>query len=360
MNTLAPQILQPPAVILQPTTLCNLDCTYCYLPLRRQQNTMSTDVLDAVAAGIAGWCEPDPVELVWHGGEPLLVGVAGLDAMMARFDGLNVRHSIQTNGVLVDDAWCELFARRQVTVGVSVDGPEEANGYRVNLAGKSSWERTMRGVRVLRRNDIRFSAIAVVSHPFAAEAAELYDFFAGLGCYSVGFNIEEQEGVNTRRADRSPTRMADFWAALAAAWQANPVIEVRELSRAMRHLGGTRSAGDRPIWVDPLPTVGYDGSVTLLSPEMAGFDSPEYGDFSCGNVLHTPLPDLVDAGLRERWPTEFMAGVAKCRDTCPAFDFCGGGHAGNKFFEHGRFDVTETDYCRSSKIALLRGVGRVT
>ncbi|MEV6525458.1 cyclophane-forming radical SAM peptide maturase AmcB [Longispora sp. NPDC051575] len=356
MDTLAPQVIRPPAVILQPTTLCNLDCTYCYLPFRKLKNTMSTEVLDAVASGLAGWNEHGPTEIVWHGGEPMLVGAAGLDAMMARFDGLDVRHSIQTNGVLVDDAWCELFTRRSVHVGVSVDGPEEFNRYRLNLAGRPSWAQTMRGIAKLRERDVPFSAIAVVSHPFPALAQEFYDFFAQLGCTSVGVNIEEQEGVNTRHTGRSTVRMADFWAALTTAWRANPVIGVREIGYVLDHLARDRAPGGRGIWVDPLPTVGWDGSVTLLSPEMAGFDSPEYGDFACGNVLETPLPALVDAGLRERWPTEFLAGVARCREICTFFDFCGGGHPGNKYFEHGRFDVTETDYCRNSKIALLQGV----
>ena len=42
--------------------------------------------------------------------------------------------------------------------------------------------------------------------------------------------------------------------------------------------------------------------------------------------------------------------------SCPYFGFCGGAHAANRYFEHGRFDVTETDHCRNSKIRLLEGV----
>jgi uncharacterized protein len=53
---------------------------------------------------------------------------------------------------------------------------------------------------------------------------------------------------------------------------------------------------------------------------------------------------------------EFVEGVEACRSTCPYFGFCGGGHAANRFFEHGRFDGTETEHCRNSKMSLLEGV----
>ena len=112
-----------------------------------------------------------------------------------------------------------------------------------------------------------------------------------------------------------------------------------------------------PRRLDPIPTVGYDGSVVLLSPELAGFTDPRYGDFASGNVLRTPLHEIIarapagTAGSRD-----FLAGVEPCRATCPYFGFCGGAHAANRYFEHGRFTGTETDHCRNSKIRLLEGV----
>ena len=39
-------------------------------------------------------------------------------------DGLAVTHSFQTNGTLVNEAWCAFFAEERVSVGVSIDGPK--------------------------------------------------------------------------------------------------------------------------------------------------------------------------------------------------------------------------------------------
>ena len=53
---------------------------------------------------------------------------------------------------------------------------------------------------------------------------------------------------------------------------------------------------------------------------------------------------------------EALAGVTACRASCDHFAYCRGGQAANKYFESGRLDVTETSYCRNSKIALMEGL----
>ena len=93
----------------------------------------------------------------------------------------------------------------------------------------------------------------------------------------------------------------------------------------------------------------------VLSPELAGFTDPRYGDFSSGNVLATPLATSWRRAGHD-WVGEFLAGVEACRASCAYFGFCGGGHAANRYFEQGRFDGTETEHCRNSKIRLLEGV----
>lgn len=93
------------------------------------------------------------------------------------------------------------------------------------------------------------------------------------------------------------------------------------------------------------------------SPELAGFTDAHYGDFSSGNVLQTPLAAiLAGAAGSAGWVPEYLRGVEACRSACPYFGFCGGAHAANRYFEHGRFDGTETNHCRNSKICLLEGV----
>nr|WSX49292.1 radical SAM protein [Streptomyces sp. NBC_00974] len=350
---------------MQPTTQClPMDCTYCYLPFRKLKHLMPVGVAEAVAASVNPWAADDPAfEVVWHGGEPLATGREHLAALMAPFEG--VKHSVQTNAALIDDAWCEFLLGHDVHVGVSIDGPEDMNAHRITLAGHSGFRFAMRGIERLRRRGIRFSAIAVVSDPAPENAGRLYDFFAELGVTTLGVNVEEEEGVNTGSKAADPVQATEFWGALADAWRADPVIRLREVQRVLNFAGavlGGRPTAPTPAsapW-DPLPTIAYDGGVVMLSPELAGFTDTRFGDFTTGNVLRTGLDVLVaEAEERTPWITEFWDGVDACRATCPTFAFCGGAHPANRYFEHGgRMDGTRTSYCTTSKIALLEGVTR--
>lgn len=354
----------PGAVVMQPTTLCQpLDCRYCYLPFRKEKHLMTVEVAESVAASTDTWARRDPqFEIVWHGGEPLSAGRDHLGRLMAPFTA--GKHTLQTNAALIDDAWCEFLLERDVGVGVSIDGPESMNTRRVTRAGHPAFRVVKRGIQRLKAHGIPFSAIAVVTDPDPARAAEFYEFFVELGCHSLGVNIEEQEGANTTVHAADRRRATEFWAALTASWQANPAIQLRELTRvrefAASVLYGESATGPAVRPWDPLPTIAYDGGVVLLSPELAGFTDPRFGDFTTGNVLHDSLETLlVEAERRTSWLPEFWRGVDACRATCPYFAFCGGGHPANRYFEHaGRMDGTRTRYCTTAKIALLEGVTR--
>ena len=350
----------PSYVIMQPGTLCNLDCAYCYLPHRAADRRMPVEVAAAVAATVNEWAAQAPrFSVVWHGGEPLAAGRDHLAALMAPFAG--VEHHIQTNATLIDDAWCEFFVAHDIHIGLSIDGPRSRTAQRVLRGGSAAYDRILRGVEAVRRHGLPFAALCVVTDPEPGLAAELYAFFADLGCNVLGVNIEEQEGANLRSNAYDAERVRGFWSELTAAWRADPRLEVREVEWALR-FAGAMLAGDGdallPRRHDPIPTIAHDGGVVLLSPELAGFTDAGYGDFTSGSVLSASLADIV-AGAAQRpvgWIAEYLTGVERCRATCSYFGFCGGAHAANRFFEHGRFDGTVTRHCRNSKMFLLEGV----
>jgi uncharacterized protein len=349
---------EPGYVVMQPTTLCNLACNYCYLPFRRENRKMPVAVAEAVAAEIADFARAGRFSVVWHGGEPLAAGADHLAALFAPF-GPGVEHHVQTNATLIDDAWCEFFVAHDVRVSVSVDGPPERNGERVDRGGKPAYELIAKGIEALRRHGIPFSTLCVVPDPRPGVATELYEYFLGLGCEVLGINVEEQEGVNLRLNRHDPSAVSAFWAELVSAWRRAPSIHLREVEWSLRYVGAVLDGtADSllPRRLDPIPTIAHDGSVVLLSPELAGFHDPRYGDFTSGNVLTTPLREILAGAADTPWIGEFLRGVEACRESCPYFGFCGGAHAANRYFEHGRFDVTETDHCRNSKIRLLEGV----
>lgn len=343
-------------VIVQPTTLCNMDCAYCYLPQRKQGRLMPPLVTRAVAASIAK-DNSSLVDVVWHCGEPLATPIGHMRELLASFDSVQVRHSTQTNATLVDDRWCELLLEYGFLVGVSIDGPAARNAARIDWAGRETFSRTMRGIKRLHEAGIDITAICVVTTETVDRADELIDFFSSLGVSSVGFNLEEREGANSSREIISPEKAEKFWLRLWQLQEQGSQLPVRELDRVRDWLFARR-AGDMVYGTDlagPLPTVGFNGDVVLLSPELLGIQDNAHADFKVGNVLQSPLHEIVAEGMRNAsYVLDFHLGLEACANTCDFWDFCRGAHAGNRFFENGHFDSTETAHCRNTKQSLIR------
>ncbi|MER8089917.1 cyclophane-forming radical SAM peptide maturase AmcB [Streptomyces sp. NPDC058316] len=350
-------------MLMQPTTLCNLDCTYCYLPDRKVSRRMSLEVVQAVAAGVREWSGQRPVAVVWHGGEPLAVGPAYFRSLVEPFgpgEAHPVVQAVQTNATLIDEAWCEVFATVPVRVTVSLDGPGEANASRVDWAGGPSTQRALSGIGALRQAGIRFGLIAVVADASPGAATDLYRFACELGCDNLGVNLAEKKGVYAGGHELRHSVVA-FWEELAACWQADPRIQVRELDHAYTYIreelsGAAAQRADRPVM--PLPLVTWDGDFLPVGAELAGFRSAQHGPFTAGNVLDTPLTVLAARAAEVPWVAEALAGVTNCRKHCDYFAYCRGGQVANKYFETGRLDSTETTYCQTSKISLMEGILR--
>lgn len=344
-------------LVVQPTTLCNLDCGYCYLPDRKRQRLMDVRVARALAASVAEQASTTPVDVVWHCGEPLATPLGQMGRLLAEFEPLRragaITHGVQTNATLIDEAWCELFDAYGFEVGVSIDGPAACNAARVDWTGRPSYERTMRGIAHLRRSGIAFSVICVVTNETIGRASELLSFFTDLGCASLGFNLEEQEGANAGRTPITVEKAEEFWLQLWQASESDSRLVIRDLDRLRTWLARTRTgtADDRPF--DPIPTVAHDGDAVLLSPELLGMRSDQY-EFVIGNVLHESIPSMLSGSGRAAYVREFDQALRTCASSCEYYSFCRGAQAGNRYFETGTFTVAETAYCRNTRQAMVR------
>ncbi len=349
-------------VILQPTTLCNADCDYCYLPHRQVNNLMLPEVAQAVAKAIESQNSAYEVGVVWHGGEPLAAGLNHFRQLVDSFKELEserrIRHYIQTNATLINDQWCKFFQEHNFDVGLSIDGPEVFNAKRVDWSGKPLYQRILKGIATLKLHSISFSAIAVVNTANVHDANAFYQFFVSLGCSSLGINIEEQEGINSEKVDLKRSDVYTFWQDLFNAWKENPVLRVREFDQVLSYANQVlrETLPQANGMLDPIPTIAWNGDVVLLSPELAGYDGGKYNSFVVGNVVQGNLAEIVRQGLSQPYAIDFIEGINACKDICPYYNFCGGGQASNKFFELGTTNATETAFCRNSKQLLVDAV----
>ncbi|MEU8919470.1 cyclophane-forming radical SAM peptide maturase AmcB [Kitasatospora sp. NPDC048545] len=350
---------KPRTLVAQCDPFCNLACTYCYLPFKARRRPMPVVVAEAIARSAADFAGTGtPLDLVWHAGEPTALGVRQFAGLVAPFEQLRgegrLHHYIQTNATLITPAWCEFFADHEFRIGVSIDGPADLNRQRVGLGGKPAFPLIMKGIDRLRAHGLRFSVIAVVTTDSIGHPEMLLDFFASLGCDSVGFNIEEQEGASSTRPTPTFEQAVEFWRRTIAWTRRNRDLTVREVDRLGGYLRALR-AGDgwRSVLIDPIPTISAAGDVVLLSPELADTVAADYNDFRAGNVQEQSIASMLENAAQLRYVDEFLTGLDRCEATCEFFGYCRGAQAGNRYFETGRFDTTETSYCRVSRQALV-------
>ncbi|MFF2954974.1 hypothetical protein ACFVVU_26950 [Kitasatospora sp. NPDC057965] len=91
----------------------------------------------------------------------------------------------------------------------------------------------------------------------------------------------------------------------------------------------------------------------LLSPEVADTAAADYNNFRAGKVLEQSIASMLENASCLRYLDEFLTGLDRCEATCKFFGYCRCAQAGNRYFETGRFDTTETSYCRVSRQALV-------
>lgn len=156
--------------ILKLHSRCNLACDYCYMyemadqSWRSMPRRMSKAVIDRTAVRIAHHAAAHGlarVEVILHGGEPLLAGVDHIDyAVTALRSALppevDLIVHVQTNGVLLNEAFLDLFRKLDVRVGVSLDGDEQAHDrHRRRGNGRGTYAEVRRGLRLLTADEYR-------------------------------------------------------------------------------------------------------------------------------------------------------------------------------------------------------------
>jgi uncharacterized protein len=188
-------------IVLQPTPFCNIDCSYCYLPKRNANTVMEHDTITTLFAKLfaSGWADRQ-LTVIWHAGEPLVLPAAYYEAAFTaieamRPDEVEVRHAMQTNGMLITPEWCGLFRKWGVGVGVSIDGPRHLHdAHRVTRSGRGTFDRTIAGIRLLRQEEVPFHVISVLSQGGVDAPEEMLEFYLAEGIQDVCFNVEESEG----------------------------------------------------------------------------------------------------------------------------------------------------------------------
>ena len=331
---------------------CNLRCTYCYYTdkptvLHQEHGGMTEEVLEAyIRQNLLVNGSRAVVEFAWHGGEPTLAGIDFFRKALAleKRYGKNRRivNTLQTNATLLDDEWGAFFARHRFLLGVSVDGPKVWHDtYRTGPEG-GSFEKTMRGIEILRRHGVPFNTLTTVNAANASAPREIYDFLREqtdhmqflpvVEALGTVFEVEEGQSFATPPGVHSaflphpvtafsvtPEGYGEFLCEIFDRWKERDFgkKQVQLFEVTAGHLLGKPSAlCVHDALCGHAPTVEANGDVYAC-------DRYAFPSYRLGNLLETPLEELLEQN--RRFGMHKAYGLPKECFACPYLKLCFGG-----------------------------------
>jgi uncharacterized protein len=337
--------------ILKVASRCNLDCTYCYVyhgaddGWSAQPPYMTDEVFDAAVAALKRHVERTgrTIDLLFHGGEPLLWGrrrfvraVASAKSILGdSLRGLTV----QTNGVLIDQQWAELFRDQGIGVSVSIDGPEAIHdASRVDHRGNGSYRRVLAGVRQLQVAGIEPNVLCVINPE--SSGLDVYRQLLAIGIKRFDFLLPDVTHDNKilLYGHLGPHPVADYLLPVFEAWLEadDPSVNVRILQNLLVLVMGGRSLidsfGNRRLSYVVIETDGSIDGLDILKSCGPGLTQTGL------SVLRHEIDDLasVDA-VSARATTVGFALPEACRP-CREVETCAGGYAPHRFSRRRGFD----------------------
>lgn len=347
--------------ILKVHSRCNLACDYCYMyemadqGWRNQPRRMAKSTVDRAAERIAEHARArllDRVDVTLHGGEPLLAGVEHLRYTIERVRNacapdVDVRFHVQTNGVLLDAPFLDLFLEHDVRVGVSLDGDEVGHDrHRRTANGRGSYQAVRAGLKKL--------SAAPYAHLFSGllctvdirnDPLRTYEAMLEFQPPAINFLLPHGnwETPPPHRPPDASAPYGDWLVTVFDRWYGSPAVrtQVRLFQEIMMLLLGRPSSGEAvglsPVAAVVVETNGQIEQVDSLKSVYEG---------ASGTTLHVSrdpfeaallLPSIAARQIRE------LALADECR-RCRLRRICGAGHYAHRY-RRGTGFRNPTVYC---------------
>jgi uncharacterized protein len=183
----------PVNAIMKVTRNCNLGCAYCHDRLLDGDN-MPFEKMALAIERILSINTTQSFRFIWHGGEPLLVGLDFFRKAVAvqeylKYPGQEIKNFLQTNGTMLTSKVLGFLKEFDFTVGVSLDGPELIHdAQRPFRRGRPSFSRIMKGIEELQRREISSGVISVLTEKsLTMNPRKFLEFYRDNGIFDICF-----------------------------------------------------------------------------------------------------------------------------------------------------------------------------
>jgi uncharacterized protein len=328
---------------------CNLNCDYCFF-LKKEKLypgsnfRMSDEVHEAYIKQLFGAHQVPQVTVAWQGGEPTLMG---LDFFRRSVEvqkkyakpGTRIENTFQTNGILLNDEWCQFFHENNFLIGLSMDGPKELHDYyRKDKGGHGTYDRVMKAAHLLQKHKVEFNILCTVNSKNADYPLEVYRFFRDeLGTHYIQFiPIVERDNESgfqegNKVTDRSvrPDQWGRFLIAIFDEWVRRDVGQTFVLNFDGALAGWLGRAGTVCIFG---PTCGL-GMALEHNGDLYSCDHFVEPNYYLGNIMERPMIELVASEKQRKFGKDKKDSLPHyCRE-CEVLFVCNGECPKNRFIE---------------------------
>lgn len=338
-------------VVFHPTSFCNLDCSYCWAPDRNVHKVLSLEIVHEVARKVYSLPSLEEITFCWHSGEPFVPGLEYYQEVITilrrlKPDHIKVKLNIQTNGTLINDDWAMFLKENDFTVGVSIDGPEHIHNFsRFNRNKKGSHHLTIKGIELLKKYQIDFGAICVITkNTLKHTPKELFDFFR-LNQIRWSYLVEARIGSNTYsdNAFNSSDKviLREYLSQLLELWGQYPECYIRDFDYISEKLFDTNR--DVFDYINQaclnIISITADGDFFFGNPELLPATNVDLANVK-GNIFIDDLISFMEKKELVVFQSSIIKGLKSCMDNCDYFIGCRGGNPSHKFYEHKTFEAT--------------------
>lgn len=343
--------------VVKVASRCNLACSYCYEFFAHDQSWMSRrNRMPPETALILGKriCEHaqtfslESVTVLLHGGEPLLLGIKGLEEIVSAInqginDQVHVDYGIQTNGILIDHAFLDWARQNNINIGVSCDGaPGLGDIRRIDHSGKPSGADLEKSLVMLKGHP-NFSGLLSVINP-SIDPVATWKYLSSWGPPLVDFLLPHHTwDAPPYDLTRSTPIYGEWLAKIFDEWFTNGPHQVRIryfeeiISRSMGSAGSLESLGEEPVSILVVNVDGeYEGVDSLKASRPDAW-------ITGMNIFTSRISDVFEDELISLRQSGALQLADKCK-TCHLRKPCGGGYLPHRFHSETGFK-TPSVFC---------------
>lgn len=302
-------------ILLIPTNACNMNCVYCFHnPYTEHYDKMSISTVKHLLDITTPYYKK--INLIWHGGEPLLMGMDFYKEVieLEKTYSSNISNSIQSNLTLLTPEFADFLVENNISVSGSFDGT-------CNDSLRGNSEKILSGRQLIIDRKKNCGFIMVVSNKNIEHLIESYNFFKNIETnFSLNLYLDQKDnsdaGLKLEKAVAVDKlcELFDFWAT-----DTTGKIHISYFRNILDYiLFKKKSVCSYTSCMGRWLCVKSDGAITPCNR----YFPPEYG---YGNIYdYNDIGDAFVSPGFEKLLKDAITRRDKCK-SCVIYDYCTGG-----------------------------------